>query len=831
MKNYYGKSWIKVVEELNSSLHKGLYEYDCNIRRESENNKINLPHYRGVLRLLLETLKKRYLLIYLIFIIFFLVNKFYIMGSISVILLIFNVSIKICSAINKEKEIDILQNLNTSQVLVLREGIERLVEAENLVKGDIIYFRKNSVIAADIRIIDSENLKVDEKGITGDNLIKEKDSIKIDYTVSSISEISNMLFRGSLVKEGSGKGIVVAVGENTQLGKLAKIRSNTDNKKDILLKIIEDNILKVILCLILVQVILILLFPGKLINKTELFAKGLFAIISIAFPIIVLYYDKTFRRKILIEDNIELNNISSICLLNKVKIFFMEKIGNVSREELYVDKLYTNEQLYNSNKVDISDINIKRLIDISVLCNNSRYNKENVFSKGNIFEIAYVKYGIEKAVHKDKLDKSNKRKFELVNYSETNIITTVNKSTKGWRANSRGRLDNILNCCTHILVNGIEREISSEDIMKIKLADLGFSKEGLLTEAFAYRSFNYEPSKDENIESNLVFVGIIALQNPLIDDVVDDINSMIDTGVLPIIFTDENIISAEFFGRKIGLITSQDQIVSGIELESLTDEELIKIVSKARIYCIVNPEIRNKIISLYNNDGYEFVAEGKSLADLSIISLANIGIVKGKASILLRKIGDVFTEKSSIKAFFDLKYRENEINEAMKIGLSIYAIITIAELLFFNFQYYLNDGVLIKEYYIFILNTFLLTPIILINSLCGNESYKGKKAIIRGAMFSLIPMVSIYFIRDSYDILGFLLIGGMAIFDTIISCSVFDKENFKFIKLLIVTILIYIVSLIGLIVFWKFKFDLIISVVGIWALFIFSLGDFIVKKW
>ena len=97
------------------------------------------------------------------------------------------------------------------------------------------------------------------------------------------------------------------------------------------------------------------------------------------------------------------------------------------------------------------------------------------------------------------------------------MVTTVNKNRKGYRANCRGDLESVLNCCTHIIINGIEREIYSQDIMKIQLANLEFSKEGLLTEAFAYRSFNYQPSEHENIESNLVFVGLIALENPLID--------------------------------------------------------------------------------------------------------------------------------------------------------------------------------------------------------------------------------------------------------------------------------------------------------------------------
>ena len=111
--------------------------------------------------------------------------------------------------------------------------------------------------------------------------IKEKDSIKIDYNVSTIGEISNMLFRGSVIKEGTGKGIVVEVGKNTQLGKLVKIISNKDRKNNTLMRNIDINIFKVMLCLFLVQVTLIIIFPGKVFDKLELAAQGVFSIVSI----------------------------------------------------------------------------------------------------------------------------------------------------------------------------------------------------------------------------------------------------------------------------------------------------------------------------------------------------------------------------------------------------------------------------------------------------------------------------------------------------------------------------------------------------------------------
>src|SRR5690606_21193763 len=153
------------------------------------------------------------------------------------------------------------------------------------------------------------------------------------------------------------------------------------------------------------------------------------------------------------------------------------------------------------------------------------------------------------------------------------------------------------------------------------------------------------------------------LENPLIDDIVDDIEKVMDNGVLPIIFTEDNKISSELLGKRLGLISSLEQVTESDELDALDEKEILKVVSKTRIFCNLNPEQKNKIISLYYNDGYKFSIEGETLGDISLISLAQIGVVKGKLSMLLKKIGDIYTNISSIKAYFKLKEKYSEVEE------------------------------------------------------------------------------------------------------------------------------------------------------------------------
>lgn len=835
MKEYYMESWANVVELLGSNIYKGLYQYECEIRKEENgDNKIQLPYSKGKMKLFLEIFKQKYIYIYLVFIIFFFIYKYINMGLITIILLLINIFIKFNHDISKEKEMELLQNLNTSQVLVLREGIERLVEAEELVKGDIVYFRKNSVIAADIRVIESNGIKVDERSVTGDKFLKDKYSVKMDSKVLSISEVNNIIFRGSIVKEGTGKGIVIEVGNKTELGKLIRIMDNSKVKKDLIINKLEDNIFKVGICLVMVQALLSTILPGRFQDKIPVIAISIFSIIIIAVPIIILYYGKYTKKRILLEHNIELNNFSALDLSKDIKIMFLNKVGTITKDELYLEKIYTNEQIYNSNEIDKSDINTNRLLEISILCNNAKFSNDNKFYKGDMFERAYIKFGIEKFISKDKLESRNRRKFEFPRDSNKNMITTINKNKKGYRANIRGNVDEILDCCTSILINGLEREITLEDIMKIKIAEQSFSRLGLITEAFSYRNFNYEPSEQENIESNLVFVGIIALVNPLVNEVEDEIQHLITSSVLPIIFTEDNKIASEVIGRRIGLIYSEEQITSGSDLDNLNTEELLEIVSKTRIYCNLKPNQKHEIVSLYNKDGYKFAIEGENIGDLSLVSLAQIGIVKGKISMLLKKIGDIYISKSSIKAFLNLKEEAKKLEDGINRGIVIYFFTILSEIIFFNFQHLINGNFKIDEYFIIGINLILLTPIILINMIFGEEDIKVNsetKLLLRGLLYILASITLVILSKDNNEILGFILFGSMLIIDTIINCKIIKRGDSKGIKLIGLAIFIFIILTFILILIKKYEYDTINTIILGALVTIFLIFDIIIKKW
>ena len=831
MEQYYRRNWLEVVGLLESNVNKGLLEYDCILRREKYgDNVINLGNESGKVAIVKDLLKKKYIYVSILVSLLFLLNGLNILSLINFLLLLLNIAFKVHYELKSQKDLDILQNLNKSKVLVLREGIQRIIEAGELVKGDIVILKKESFISADLRIIESNGLKVDERNVTGEEFIKEKYESKIHGQVSSLGEVNNMLFRGSSVKDGTGVAIVVETGKNTEIGRLLSMINRNNSNKHIILKNVEDIALKSMLCLVLVNLIIYLISPGAIIKKQEIFMYGLFAIVSICMPVITIGYNKIVKKK-LKEDKIDIINFSSFNLVNDINVIFIDKIGNITKDELYFEKIYTNEKVFETRKIDTKDINIRRILDISLLCNDAKYNIDQTYSKGDMYEIAYIKYCIEQGIFKATIDGKNKRKFEIQKDTNKRVITTVNKCSKGYRANSRGTIEDVLGLCTHILINGVERELTAKDIERIKFADLSFSREGLVTEAFAYRSFSYEPSKLENIESNLVFVGLIALAEVFVTGISEDIQRLKDNGILPIVFTDDNKILAEMVGKKIGLVSSSNEVISAVELSYLSGSELYKVISRTKVFCRLTPELKIKIISIFNSDGYKVCVEGENLGDLSVVNSAHLSIVKGKSSTLVKQGGDLYVKENPLKSFFKVIEEGRLVNEGMKNGIKVYSTLIIGEIIALNAYYALVDSKLFGIYTLLFMNLFLLTPIILLVMNSGREELNKKKAFIRGVIFSVLPTISILFLSEFNEFAMYMILGGMTITYGIVNSKLSFRTFNIGVKLLFLSILIYIVGAfsIGFMDSVVYSENLAIIIGGI--IIIYLVCDLIITKW
>ena len=827
MKQYYQKSWTKVVELLGSNVYKGLIEYDCILRRERYgDNKVTIPNKKSVKHSLLDKVFSWTSLIYLAVVILFIIKKKYIFLSIELAVYILGLVHTAWYSWKNKKNVEFLSKLNTTNVMVLREGVERIVTAEELVIGDIVIFKENSFISADLRIISSQDLKVDERSITGDKILKDKYEAMIDHNVASLSDISNILYRGSIIKRGSGSGVVIATGMNTHLGKLLSSLDRYELKKNSGFKELDGIIGKMNTICILITIILSFIIPGKSTIRQDVLLACIFISTALIYPIIYYVYDKIIIKE-LEREEIYLNNIFSLNDIDTVKVLFIEKNGSITEDKAQVEKLFCDETSFSIKDIDKKNTDLLRLIDISCITSNI-YNDTK--DEDDILGEAYIKFCEEYNFDRSRIVKENRFKFRTEVNSTNSIRTTVTKNERGFRATSRGSLDKIIPKCKSILINGVEHPLTEEEINKIKLADLCFSREGLITEAMAYRRFNYEPSKEENIESNMILVGLFGLKNFIVEGVKEDIENLFDDGILPLLFCEDNKISAEILGRNIGLISSSKEVTSGVELSHMSEEEFYKTISKARIFCRLKPDQKLKIVNAFYKDGFKVAVEGETLGDLSIISMSNIGIGKAKAPNILKKICDIYTDKSSIKSLLKLKKKGKEVKRAIENASLMYMQFTLAQIFAMYAYYFIDDNILFKDGTIAILNLLSIPIILLALNNTMKERLPKSNVFINMLSFIVLSITPIIPMEENTEIVVFLV---LTINMLISLYNGFSKKIFEN-KNIIYTLLYIIIVAIGVVLIYKGS-NFILNITSVSVILIFMIIHLLmiwfVKKW
>lgn len=796
MNIYSNNSWKAVVEMLKSDIYKGLSEEECEKRRKSSgDNKIFVAQNKGFISSLNSFFSIYIFLSIAIAGILFYLNE-YAMGVITAAIIFISLLIKIAHGKSKANKTKFLQNLNNTNTKVLRDGVTKVIKSEELVKGDIVYFSKGSLVPADIRIITATEIKVDEKNITGESFLKDKFDSKIDDDIYFIEEMKNMLFKGSVVVEGEGSGIVVEAGNSTELGKMFALIMHSNQNKHTLGKKIEKRLGKIIVILLLFAVSASILNYYFVHNLYGL-SLSLFSIQAIPFIGIALLYVIVLRKD-LRKKGIDLVNMSTLDIISQIEILFMDKIGSVTKAEMTVDKLYVNNRILDKKEVIYNrEITVKRLIETIVLCNNATYDSEKDIAEGELKEVAYLKFANEKMAYKAMIEENHRRVFEIPMDTDKRVITTINKVKQGSRANSRGNVDAVLDRCSHIMIDGLEKEITAEDIERIKAIDFNFSLEGLITQGIAYRSFSYTPSREENVENNLVFVGIVALNNPLNDDLENDMSEIKNRGIIPIMITDDNKIVAASIGKKAKLTSSNSKVISGVEIYSLGNEELIDTVGKTRVFSRVTPELKAKIIGLFIKDKYKVAASGENLGDLPAISLSNLGIGKGNAPQIIKNAADLFIKNNYLKGFLSIFDTAKRFNEGIDKVETAFITLLFSEIVIVNALPIVNTEINMSYIPILIVNVILTIPLFLL--LVGSPNGKDKKYILRGIVNSILALVALYDVNSNFQEILVVILGVFMISHVLFNTSIsFKKVSFQLI-LLITSIILWLIFSGGLI--------------------------------
>lgn len=658
-------------------------------------NKITKKKEYKILKIILNQINSPliYILIFAAIISFIAHSKLdaYVIG----IIVLINTTIGFFQQYKAENAIQKLSNLIEPKVKVIREGTLQIIGSKNLVPGDLVILEEGDKITADMRIINSDGIEVNESILTGESTpIIKKESI-IDAQ-TPIEKRINMVFAGCEVLVGRATAIVVKTGDNSIFGSLANKLQTMKSSQTPMQKRIDKLSKNIgIIILILVALIFILGLSSNS-NILELFMisitlavgaipEGLPAVMAIAFSV---------SSNIMTKKNVLIRKLPAVEGLGSVSVICTDKTGTITKEKLEIQKIFNNNQLYDKIKHNLvlnkKLINLKenpelsKIFEIALLSSNAKFQKNNntIEYFGDPTEKVLIKAGLELGLNKKLLTEKFPR-IKTFNFDAKRKMMSILRDNK--RNNilyTKGAPEKVLQICTLELLNGKIKKLSSKRKEEIKNHIRNMEHSGLRVLGFAYKTF----SKKEKVEEkSLIFTGIMGMIDPPRDEVKDAILKCQDAGILVKMITGDSLITGKTIAKKVGIT---GEAINCDEISNWSDELLQNRINEYSIFTRATPEQKLRIANALQKQGHTVAMTGDGVNDVLALKSADIGIAMGiRGTDVARDVSDIILKDdnfaSIVKGVEQGRITYDNIKRFIKYMLSVnFSIISLVTLTF-----------------------------------------------------------------------------------------------------------------------------------------------------
>ena len=552
-------------------------------------------------------------------------------GIIIIVVVLANVIIGTVQEVTAEKSVEALKQINATTAVVIRDGEQQEIPAADLVVGDYVILEAGRVVPADLSLVQTSSLKLNESALTGESLAVEKDCRERSDEKTPLGDRRDKAFMSTLVEYGRGEGVVEKIGDSTEIGKISSMLHKITKQETPL----QKNLNSISMVLGLAGVVLcVLMFVFQIfIYKTEIVET---LMISIAFAVAVIPEGLATVVTLVLSAGIKkmsqrnaiVKQIHAVETLGAVNVICSDKTGTLTQNKMTVVRWYLNGEEREPQSIEANDPVFGILLEGFLACNDAKYSQESGKEIGDPTETAFIKYAKDNRLGYDRIMSGIARFDEIPFDSDRKMMTTLSHVVKdGVRRNisyTKGAIDSVIVRCDRILDADGVRDITNEDVLLVTKAAEKMSSEALRVLALAYRE-----GDEKAQEKDMIFVGLGAMIDPPKPGVRETVDECHHAGIEVAMITGDHKITAFAIAKELNIATDISQSISGAEIDAMDPEEFRKNVLNYRVFARVSPENKVQIVQAFQSHGKICSMTGDGVNDAPSLKAADIGVAMG----------------------------------------------------------------------------------------------------------------------------------------------------------------------------------------------------------
>lgn len=563
-------------------------------------------------------------------------------GLFIIAIVILNTALSVFQERRASNAVEALKSMSAPKAKVLRDGVVTEVASTDLTVGDVVIVEAGDYIPADMRLIESTNLKVDESALTGESVPVEKDAETVLDENAGIGDRINMGFMSTIVTYGRAKGVITSIGMGTEIGHIATMLNEVEDEDTPLTKKI-DALSKLLgtISIIVVVVIFVVGFIYNWLNIAEYEILDLFLVsVSLAvaaipegLPTVITVVLSLGMRK-MAKKNAIVKELAAVETLGSVTVISSDKTGTLTQNKMVVTRVFDNEVVYEvtgkgyefDGEIKGSSKALDKLIEIGGLCNDSSIDSDQLI--GDPTELALVTLMGKAGLDRKELQTNYKRIDEFPFDSDRKLMSTLHDINGEKTLYTKGAADELLERCSHYLLKGEIVPMDEKFKKVVKLANKGMAHNALRVLGFAYKVIGkYSDIKEE--EQNLIFTGLVGIIDPPREEVKDAIKICHRAGIRVVMITGDHKLTAGAIGKELGIITDETNAVDGAMIDAMTEDELVEAVKTTCVFARVSPNHKVRIVKALQDAGEITSMTGDGVNDAPALKQANIGVAMG----------------------------------------------------------------------------------------------------------------------------------------------------------------------------------------------------------